>query len=127
MKQNYEIQDDLECDIYERMHHLVANNPAAWQSIGVVSGLVGGALAPVLGTLLIIATWLVHSERIVSFLDDLSILSFVLTIPLLVFGAHCLDLLERKTERLSVSQESRTCTDGSLWADESSWGVSPQS
>lgn len=62
----------------------------------------GGVLSPVLGTLLILVAWFFHSERVVSSLHGLSIGSFVLTIPFLTFGAHCLDLLERKTARLSV-------------------------
>lgn len=102
MRHDYELQGDLECDIYERMHRLIEINPWAWQSIGAVSGLVGGVLTPVLGTLLIIFAWFIHSERVVSSLNVLSIGSFVLTIPLLTFGAHCLDLLERRTARLSL-------------------------
>lgn len=97
MKHDYEPQADQEWDIYERMQRLIEVNPWAWQSIGAVSGLVGGVLSPLLGTLLIAVTWFIHSERIISSLDDVSIGSFVLTIPLLAFGAHCLDLLERKT------------------------------
>ena len=102
MKQDYELQDDLDCDVYERMRHLVAINPGAWQSIAAVSGLVGGVLSPVLGTLLISITWFVSSEGIVSSLTALSIVSFVLTIPLLTCGAYCLDLLEQRTARLSL-------------------------
>ena len=102
MNQHYELQEDLEWDIYEEIHNLIQINPWAWQSIAAVSGLVGGVLAPVLGTLLIAITSFVDSERIVSILNALSIVSFALTIPLLAFGAHCLDLLERKTDHLSV-------------------------
>jgi len=105
MNQDYELQDDLDCDIYERMQGLIEKHPWAWQSIGAVSGLVGGILTPVIGTLFIAVTWFIHSERVVSSLDGLGIVSFVLTIPLLTFGAHCLDLLERKTARLSQIAE----------------------
>jgi len=107
MKHDYELQEDWDCDIYERMHHLIEINPWAWQSIGAVSGLVGGVLTPVLGTLLIAVTWFIHSEAAVSSLNGLSIVSFVLTIPLLTFGAYCLDLLERKTARLSLIKEQQ--------------------
>ena len=96
MNPEHELPEDQEWDVYEDMHRLIEINPWAWQSIGAVSGLVGGVLSPVLGTLLIGVTWFIHSERIVSSLNGLSIVSFVLTIPLLTFGAHCLDLLERK-------------------------------
>jgi hypothetical protein len=102
MNQNGELQEYQEWDIYEEMHRLIEINPWAWQSIGAVSGLVGGILSPVLGTLLIAVTWFVHSARVVSSLNTLSIVFFVLTIPLLAFGAHCLDLLERKAAHLSL-------------------------
>ena len=105
MKHDYGLQEGQEWDIYEEMHRLIEVNPWAWQSIGALSGLVGCVLSPVLGTLLIAVTWFIHSERIVSSLNGLSIGSFVLTIPLLTFGAHCLDLLERKTARLSLTEK----------------------
>ena len=107
MDQNCEPQEDQEWDIYEEMHSLIKINPWAWQSIGAVSGLVGGILSPVIGTLLIAITWFVHSERISTALNDLSIVSFVLIIPLLAFGAHCLDLLERKAAHLSPISSPR--------------------
>ena len=108
MGQDYELQEDLESDIYEEMHSLVEANPWAWQSIGAVSGLVGGVLSPVLGTLLIGFAWFIHSERVVSSLNVVSIGSCVLTIPLLAFGAHCLDLLERRIARLSLLEKQPT-------------------
>ena len=79
-----------------------------------------------LGTLLIAVTWFVHYDPLVSSFNALSIVSFVLTIPLLVFGAYCLDLLERKTEHLSSIKQSQV-HDGPVWASESSWAASPQS
>ena len=97
MNQNYELAEYEELDIYEEMHRLIEMNPWAWQSICAVAGLVGGVLSPVLGTLLIAVTWFIHSEVVVSTVNVLSIISFVMIIPLLTFGAHCLDLLERKT------------------------------
>ena len=108
MNQDYELQEDLEWDIYEDMHRLIQNNPWAWQSIGAVSGLIGCVLSPVLGTLLIALTWFIHSERVISYLNGLSIVLFALIIPLLAFGAHCLDLLERKTARVSLSEKKQS-------------------
>ena len=105
MNQDYELQEDLDCDIYERMHRLIEVNPWAWQSIGAMTGLLGGILSPVLGTLLIGVTWFIQSDEVVSSLNVLSIVSFVLTIPLLTFGAYCLDLLERKIVRLSLMEQ----------------------
>jgi len=108
MSQDYDLQEHQEWDIYEEMRRLIETNPWAWQSIGAVAGLLGGVLSPVLGTLLIAVKWFVHSERVVSSLNGLIIVSFVLTIPLLTFGAHCLDLLERKTARLPLISRARS-------------------
>ncbi len=116
MDQYYEPQEDLEFDLYEEMHHLIEINPWAWQSIGAMSGLIGCVVSPVIGSLLIALSSFVHSESLVSSLNGLSIISFVLTIPLLAFGAHCLDLLERKTasvyppSRKVVSRRYRSAT-----------------
>ena len=71
-------------------------------------GLVGGVLSPILGTLLIAVMWFVSSLNDNAVLNDLSIVSFVLTIPLLAGGAHCLDLLERKSVELSAHDEQST-------------------
>ena len=116
MDQYYEPQENLEWDLYEEMHHLIEINPWAWQSIGAVSGLIGCVVSPVIGTLLIALSSFVHSESLVSYLNGLCIVCFVLTIPLLAFGAHCLDLLERKTasvyppSRKVVSRRYRSAT-----------------
>jgi hypothetical protein len=108
MDHHYELKEDLEWDIYEEIHSLIQINPWAWQSIGAVSGLVGGVLSPVLGTLLIAVTRFIHSDGLVSSLNILIIVSFALIIPLLAFGAHCLDLLERKTASLPLIEEQRS-------------------
>jgi hypothetical protein len=107
MDNTYELQEDQGLDVYEEIHNLIRTNPWAWQSIGAMVGLVGGVLSPALGTLLIAITWFIKSEPTFSALNVLSIVSFVLTIPLLTFGAHCLDLLERKTTRLSLISSTR--------------------
>jgi hypothetical protein len=107
MNRDYELQEDQEWDLYEEMHRLIEINPWAWQSIGAVSGLIGGVLSPVFGTLLIAVTRFIHSGPTDSLLNGLSIVSFVLTIPLLAFGAHCLDLLERKTANPSLISGAR--------------------
>jgi len=107
MDQEYEPLEDQAWDIYEEMHRLIEINPWAWQSIGAVAGLAGGALSPFFGTLLVVVAWFINSESTFSTLNVLSIVCFVLTIPLLAFGAHCLDLLERKTARLGQMAEER--------------------
>jgi hypothetical protein len=105
---NYcEVEENQEWDLYQRIDFLVRKNPWTWQSIGAVSGLVGGVLSPVLGTLLIAVMWFIGSSEEVSVLNILSIVSFVLTLPLLAGGAHCLDLLERKIAYISAHAEQQ--------------------
>ncbi|MBV9929220.1 MAG: hypothetical protein JOZ96_29680 [Acidobacteria bacterium] len=66
-------------------------------------GLVGGVLAPALGTLLTVANWFTGRQEASLYLGRLSTTLFVLTIPLLALGAHCLDLLEAKAVTPSTS------------------------
>ena len=108
MKQVYELQEDQEWDIFEEMDSLIRNNPWTWQSIGAVTGLIGGVSSPALGTLLIAVASFIRSGPTFLTLNVLSIVSFVLTIPLLAFGAHCLDLLERKSSRFSLIGSARS-------------------
>jgi len=105
MDQSYQFEIE-EWDPCEEIQRLIETNPWAWQSIGALSGLVGGVLCPVLGTLLIGATRF-STEHLVSLLNVLSIIFFALTIPILIFGAPCLDLLERKTANLSLVTTTR--------------------
>ena len=107
MNNYYEVEKNQEWDLYQRIDFLVRKSPWTWQSIGAVSGLVGGILSPVFGTFLIAVMWFIGSQDENSVLNVLSIVSFVLTLPLLAAGAHCLDLLERKTAYLSAHAEQR--------------------
>src|SRR5262245_30607613 len=70
-----------------------------WKTGGAVLGLGGGIAAPLLGSILTAAAWFTgpiwHG---VSVQRDGLVLLF-LTIPLLVLGAHCLDLLDRQADR----------------------------
>ena len=97
MDPNYKFEIE-EWDPCEEIQRLIETHPWAWQSIGALAGLVGGVLSPVLGTLLIGVTSF-STEHLVSLINVMSVISFALTIPLLIFGAHCLDLLEREKKR----------------------------
>ncbi len=74
-----------------------------WTGWGAASGLCLGILSPIFGSILTIITWLtgpdwhgLHLHR------DCTVL-FVLTFPLLAFGAHCLDLLDRQENKARKS------------------------
>jgi hypothetical protein len=60
---------------------------------GAVVGLIGGVLAPIAGSALTATAWFIGDWRGFHLQRDGTILLF-LTIPFLIFGAHCLDLLD---------------------------------
>jgi hypothetical protein len=70
-----------------------------WKSVGAVFGLGFGIICPLVGSILTSIAWLtgadwhgLHLQR------DGTVLLF-LTIPLLIFGAHCLDLMDQPVEK----------------------------
>ncbi len=104
MNTTYEsLKDRAGIDVYQEAESLIKKNPWSWQSVCAVLGLAGGIIAPILGATADVITWFVHSQGVNSYLHVLSIVLCALTIPLLIFGAFCLDSLEAKTFRLSPS------------------------
>jgi hypothetical protein len=70
-----------------------------WQAAGAVSGLGGGTVVAAAGAVLSAAAWLRGGEAGGLSAHGAGSLLLLSTIPLLVSGAHCLDLLERRSER----------------------------
>jgi hypothetical protein len=102
MSTTYEsLEDRADTDLYEEVESLIKKNPWAWQSVCAVLGLAGGIIAPILGAMADALTWFIGSKAVISNLNVLSIVSCALTLPLLILGACCLDLLESKTAQLS--------------------------
>jgi hypothetical protein len=69
-----------------------------WKSTGACIGLRGGLIAPLVGLALTTLAWFVGDWHGFHFGRSGTIL-FLLTIPLLILGAHCLDLLDKENER----------------------------
>jgi hypothetical protein len=69
-----------------------------WQAIGVGSGLGGGMLAAAIGALLSAVAWVRGDETGGLSLHGVGSILLLSTIPLLIVGAHCLDLLDRSME-----------------------------
>ena len=100
MNGTYESLKDLaETDLYQEVEFLIKKNPWAWQSVCAVSGLAGGIVAPILGAISDVMTWFLSSAAVNSYLHVLSIVLCALTIPLLIFGALGLDLLEKRSKQ----------------------------
>jgi len=66
-----------------------------WKSGGAVCGLGFGIVCPIVGSILTAIAWVTGPEwHGLNVQRDGTALLF-LTIPLLIFGAHCLDLMDR--------------------------------
>ena len=102
MKITYEaIKGRAETDLYQEIESLIKKNPWAWQSVCAVIGLAGSILAPILGAISDVTAWFFDSGAVNWDLKILSIVLCALTLPLLILGAFCLDLLEAMTADLS--------------------------
>lgn len=71
----------------------------SWKSGGAVFGLCGGIISSLIGSIFTAIAWFSgptwHGFAIQR---DGTVLLF-LTIPLLIFGAHCLDLMDQQAEK----------------------------
>jgi len=76
-------------------------------SAGAVLGLAGGIISGCVGAVLSVSAWFEGTAGIGAYLRTAGTVLFVLMIPLLVFGAHCLDMFEKrkKSERESRFKE----------------------
>ncbi len=100
-------EDELRGGIYRRILFLVGKNRRSWQAVAAAVGLFGGLLSILLGVL----DWAVvglfaPSGALGSSLDAAGTVLFVVPLPLLALGAHCLDLLEKKAPALRRGQSS---------------------
>lgn len=67
-----------------------------WQAAGAAFGLAGGTVAATLGTLLSAGAWMLGDKSNGLSLHGAGSLLLLSTIPLLLVGGHCLDLLEKQ-------------------------------
>jgi len=79
-----------------RIYLLVTNKRSGWLSFGAVFGLVGGLLSVPSAVVLWAMSALIAPVEISHTLNVLSNMLFGLTVPLLLAGASCLDVLERE-------------------------------
>ena len=95
-------EDEVWNDLYPRIYLLIKKNQ--WESIGAVFGLGGGILSLVMGIVFEIVTWSLFMQSNNLYFKKVSFICFMMNLPLLTVGAHCLDLLEKKTSLSSFTQ-----------------------
>lgn len=79
----------------------------ALQVAGAIMGLIGGIGAGIFGGLLITAGWMSINENARHWLSSAGSTLLELTIPLIILGGWCLDLLERNQPRKAGHTPSR--------------------
>jgi hypothetical protein len=77
-----------------------------WKSTGACVGLFGGVIAPLVGLALTALAWFIGDWHGLHITRDGAVLLF-LTIPLLIFGAHCLDLIDKENNHSSGRDPKR--------------------
>ena len=70
-----------------------------WRSGGAICGLGFGIISPVVGSILTAIAWFTGSEWHGFAIQRYGTVLLFLTIPLLTFGAHCLDLMDRHDDQ----------------------------
>jgi hypothetical protein len=96
MVTRYRLPDD-----FPRLHSAIKeliHGSSGWKSRGAVVGLAAGFSAPIGGSLLTIISWFRDPAWHGFALHQAATILFVLALPLLVLGAHCLDLLDTENE-----------------------------
>lgn len=93
-------RDEVFDGLYLRAYLLIKENKRSWQSALAVLAFVGGFLSPFVGAFLNLIDWFTAEAAEIqhSFLYKTSMVFYALTLPLLLLGSHCLDLLEKKSD-----------------------------
>jgi hypothetical protein len=87
--------------VRRKLHAELREHSLTWKGCGAVCGLSGGIIACLFGSLLTVSTWFTGAAGYGSRLHTLGTILLSLTIPLLICGAHCLDLMEKQEAALS--------------------------
>jgi hypothetical protein len=97
-------RDEILEEQYLPVYLLIKKNKWRWQSVGAGMTLSGGFLSPVIGAVLnlLVSYTRLGYERPILF--KVSTAFYVIAIPLLLLGAHFLDMLEQKTVELPVNE-----------------------
>jgi hypothetical protein len=77
-----------------------------WRTGGAVFGLCGGIISPLIGLVLTAMAWFTGPEWHGFFLQRYGTVLLFLAIPLLIFGGHCLDLMDKQAEEVSKHRQN---------------------
>jgi len=77
-----------------------------WRTGGAVFGLCGGIVSPLIGSVLTAISWFTGPEWHGLPVHRGGTVLLFLTIPLLIFGAHCLDLMDKQDEEATKSRSN---------------------
>ncbi len=83
----------------------VRNHVWTWLTGGAVCGLGFGIISPLIGSILTAIAWFTGPLWHGFSIQRYGTVLLFLTIPFLVFGAHCLDLMERQVEKARKSSQ----------------------
>jgi len=75
-----------------------------WRNVGAGCGLCFGIISPLLGSILTAIAWFTGPEWHGLSVHRYGTVLLFLTIPFLICGAHCLDLIDRHAEKARKSR-----------------------
>ena len=102
MTENYKLKRNaVGEDVYPQILILIKKNKGTPESFGAVIGLGGGILSALVAIIFFIIPWSLMVRNIHA-IQGLSFICLLLFLPLLMLGAHCLDLLEKRSAPLPV-------------------------
>lgn len=83
-----------------------------WTSGAAFCGLCFGIISPFIGSILTAIAWFTGPEWHGFSIQRYGTVLLFLTIPLLIFGAHCLDLMDKQDEEASNSRKNSIKANG---------------
>jgi hypothetical protein len=92
-----------------RSRNLIArlrNAGWCWQTAGAVFGLFFGILSPLIGSAFTAISWVSGPQWHGFSVQRYGTVLLCLTIPLLLLGAHCLDLLDKRDSEAAETKET---------------------
>ncbi len=99
---NTEITLSVESETRVTREYLTQSSGWGWCSFGGLFGLVGGAATAFIGSALTAVSWIDNGGA--GFERVLGTVLLCMTIPLLILGAHCLDVAENRLNKASSSK-----------------------